>query len=179
LYAFRCCGPRQRHWRLATISARKAVHRALLKEAARKQRHIERDGAALAHTGHGRRVVEGTGFEPVYAKRADLQSAGFNHSPTPPQSRRNERRPSPGASSGRFMSVPMATVNTHCNGFVMPRGPLGGWLPTAPWGKQAGSLCPTRRHAPDERGQSSSLSRSRSPPWSSSESSSESSESSE
>ncbi len=29
-------------------------------------------------------VVEGTGFEPVYAKRADLQSAGFNHSPTPP-----------------------------------------------------------------------------------------------
>ena len=30
-------------------------------------------------------VVEGTGFEPVYAKRADLQSAGFNHTPTPPQ----------------------------------------------------------------------------------------------
>jgi site-specific DNA recombinase len=30
-------------------------------------------------------LVEGTGFEPVYAvKRADLQSAGFNHSPTPP-----------------------------------------------------------------------------------------------
>src|SRR3954471_10431052 len=31
------------------------------------------------------KVVEGTGFEPVYAKRADLQSAGFNHSPTPPR----------------------------------------------------------------------------------------------
>lgn len=29
-------------------------------------------------------VVEGTGFEPVYAKRPDLQSGGFNHSPTPP-----------------------------------------------------------------------------------------------
>ena len=35
-----------------------------------------------------RRLVEGTGFEPVYAKRADLQSAGFNHSPTPPQRRK-------------------------------------------------------------------------------------------
>ena len=29
-------------------------------------------------------MVEGTGFEPVYAKRPDLQSGGFNHSPTPP-----------------------------------------------------------------------------------------------
>ncbi len=32
-----------------------------------------------------REMVEGTGFEPVYAMRADLQSAGFNHSPTPPR----------------------------------------------------------------------------------------------
>lgn len=32
-------------------------------------------------------VVEGTGFEPVYAKRSDLQSDGFNHSPTPPHFR--------------------------------------------------------------------------------------------
>ena len=31
------------------------------------------------------RVVEGTGFEPVYAMRADLQSAAFNHSATPPK----------------------------------------------------------------------------------------------
>src|SRR5690606_35938389 len=29
-------------------------------------------------------MVEGTGFEPVYAMRADLQSAAFNHSATPP-----------------------------------------------------------------------------------------------
>lgn len=29
-------------------------------------------------------MVEGTGFEPVYATRADLQSAAFNHSATPP-----------------------------------------------------------------------------------------------
>ncbi len=29
-------------------------------------------------------LVEGTGFEPVYAMRADLQSAAFNHSATPP-----------------------------------------------------------------------------------------------
>ena len=28
-------------------------------------------------------VVQGTGFEPVKHKAADLQSAGFNHSPTP------------------------------------------------------------------------------------------------
>ena len=33
----------------------------------------------------GRKVVEGTGFEPVYAMRADLQSAAFNHSATPPR----------------------------------------------------------------------------------------------
>ncbi len=32
-------------------------------------------------------MVEGTGFEPVYAMRADLQSAAFNHSATPPQGR--------------------------------------------------------------------------------------------
>ena len=31
-----------------------------------------------------RKMVEGTGFEPVYAMRADLQSAAFNHSATPP-----------------------------------------------------------------------------------------------
>ncbi len=30
-------------------------------------------------------MVEGVGFEPTYAKRPDLQSGGFNHSPTPPQ----------------------------------------------------------------------------------------------
>ena len=34
-------------------------------------------------------MVEGVGFEPTYAKRPDLQSGGFNHSPTPP---REERR---------------------------------------------------------------------------------------
>ena len=33
-------------------------------------------------------MVEGVGFEPTYAKRPDLQSGGFNHSPTPPQERR-------------------------------------------------------------------------------------------
>ena len=32
-----------------------------------------------------RRLVEGAGFEPAYAMRADLQSAAFNHSATPPQ----------------------------------------------------------------------------------------------
>ena len=31
------------------------------------------------------KMVEGTGFEPVYAMRADLQSAAFNHSATPPR----------------------------------------------------------------------------------------------
>ena len=41
--------------------------------------------------GPGSRMVEGVGFEPTYAKRPDLQSGGFNHSPTPPQKR---RRPS-------------------------------------------------------------------------------------
>jgi hypothetical protein len=30
-------------------------------------------------------VVEEAGFEPAYAMRADLQSAAFNHSATPPQ----------------------------------------------------------------------------------------------
>ena len=30
-------------------------------------------------------MVEGAGFEPAYAMRADLQSAAFNHSATPPQ----------------------------------------------------------------------------------------------
>ena len=34
------------------------------------------------------KMVEGVGFEPTYAKRPDLQSGGFNHSPTPPQGRR-------------------------------------------------------------------------------------------
>ena len=34
------------------------------------------------------KMVEGVGFEPTYAKRPDLQSGGFNHSPTPPQERR-------------------------------------------------------------------------------------------
>ena len=34
------------------------------------------------------RMVEGVGFEPTYAKRPDLQSGGFNHSPTPPQAPR-------------------------------------------------------------------------------------------
>ena len=29
-------------------------------------------------------MVEGTGFEPVYAMRPDLQSGAFNHSATPP-----------------------------------------------------------------------------------------------
>ena len=40
----------------------------------------------------GRAMVEGTGFEPVYAKRSDLQSDGFNHSPTPPLQRRSGRK---------------------------------------------------------------------------------------
>ena len=39
-----------------------------------------------------RPLVEGTGFEPVYAKRSDLQSDGFNHSPTPPLQRRLGRK---------------------------------------------------------------------------------------
>src|SRR3546814_10605715 len=30
-------------------------------------------------------LVEGAGFEPAYAMRADLQSAAFNHSATPPK----------------------------------------------------------------------------------------------
>lgn len=30
-------------------------------------------------------MVEGDGFEPSYARRPDLQSGGFNHSPTPPR----------------------------------------------------------------------------------------------
>lgn len=34
--------------------------------------------------------VAGAGFEPAYAERPDLQSGGFNHSPTPPQVRRAE-----------------------------------------------------------------------------------------
>ena len=29
-------------------------------------------------------MVVGVGFEPTYATRADLQSAAFNHSATPP-----------------------------------------------------------------------------------------------
>ena len=37
------------------------------------------------------KVVEGVGFEPTYAKRPDLQSGGFNHSPTPPQAQRRGR----------------------------------------------------------------------------------------
>ena len=40
----------------------------------------------------GGAMVEGTGFEPVYAKRSDLQSDGFNHSPTPPLQRRLGRK---------------------------------------------------------------------------------------
>jgi hypothetical protein len=31
-----------------------------------------------------RSMVVGLGFEPTYATRADLQSAAFNHSATPP-----------------------------------------------------------------------------------------------
>ena len=30
-------------------------------------------------------MVVGVGFEPTYATRADLQSAAFNHSATPPK----------------------------------------------------------------------------------------------
>ena len=30
-------------------------------------------------------MVEGAGFEPAKHEAADLQSAGFDHSPTPPQ----------------------------------------------------------------------------------------------
>ena len=37
-------------------------------------------------------MVEGTGFEPVYAMRADLQSAAFNHSATPPQDDLNHHK---------------------------------------------------------------------------------------
>ena len=33
-------------------------------------------------------VVQGTGFEPVKHKAADLQSAGFNHSPTPARNKK-------------------------------------------------------------------------------------------
>ena len=32
-------------------------------------------------------MVVGVGFEPTYATRADLQSAAFNHSATPPELR--------------------------------------------------------------------------------------------
>ena len=31
-----------------------------------------------------KKMVVGVGFEPTYAMRADLQSAAFNHSATPP-----------------------------------------------------------------------------------------------
>ena len=48
-----------------------------------------REGCAAASSGQtkpdGRRMVEGAGFEPAYAMRADLQSAAFNHSATPPR----------------------------------------------------------------------------------------------
>ena len=33
----------------------------------------------------GLTLVEEAGFEPAYAMRADLQSAAFNHSATPPE----------------------------------------------------------------------------------------------
>lgn len=49
-------------------------------------------------------MVEGAGFEPAYAKRADLQSAGFNHSPTPPRGAtdwRSKRRRAGRARRGR------------------------------------------------------------------------------
>ena len=51
-------------------------------------RPTQRSSAAEAGYFNRRgRLVEGTGFEPVYAvKRADLQSAGINHSPTLPGS---------------------------------------------------------------------------------------------
>ena len=34
-------------------------------------------------------MVVGVGFEPTYATRADLQSAAFNHSATPPKIYKN------------------------------------------------------------------------------------------
>ena len=67
-------------------------------------------------------VVEGTGFEPVYAKRPDLQSGGFNHSPTPPghlrdlpidgsrSRRQKERRCLPSTSGNRPYNDQVSTA---------------------------------------------------------------------
>ena len=54
--------------------------------------------------------MEGTGFEPVYAKRSDLQSDGFNHSPTPPHFRVGTEALS--RFVGRFMVGCRKGVNT-------------------------------------------------------------------
>ncbi len=55
-------------------------------------------------------MVEGTGFEPVYAMRADLQSAAFNHSATPP----GHRRHTPHLTSSR-PTVKRLLVNPFAN----------------------------------------------------------------
>src|SRR5690606_8454453 len=60
----------------------------------------------------GAAMVEGTGFEPVYAKRSDLQSDGFNHSPTPPLNRRRAGSEAPKRLVGRFMVIPGESVNS-------------------------------------------------------------------
>lgn len=55
------------------------------------------------------RMVEGTGFEPVYAKRSDLQSDGFNHSPTPPRHRWAENE-----APGRVVGAVYGGLMTVC-----------------------------------------------------------------
>ena len=78
-------------------------------------------------------MVEGTGFEPVYAKRSDLQSDGFNHSPTPPQLRRLGRKRSAGARrrgglwwSDDSVSTPLRqsrkVFRRHCRDLVRSSG---------------------------------------------------------
>ena len=56
--------------------------------------------------------MEGTGFEPVYAKRSDLQSDGFNHSPTPPRNVALGRKRSAGARRPGGLWWPGDSVST-------------------------------------------------------------------
>ena len=67
------------------------------------------------------KLVEGAGFEPAYAKRSDLQSDGFNHSPTPPQPRpswaRGRGAPQQGRPRGGLCgsALLMSTRNAHAS----------------------------------------------------------------
>jgi hypothetical protein len=68
-----------------------------------------------------RRLVEGVGFEPTYAKRPDLQSGGFNHSPTPPKPSLAVRR----ANIANFEVSPAANgaVYAHPARLSQPQSP--------------------------------------------------------